>query len=179
MATPDTNQRSDLPVGVWAIDPARSSITVTATKLGLFRVPATLSLASATIEIDGEHHVVGVEAVVEAGSYASKNAKRNEHVRGSDFLDADDHPQLSYTAASVERSEDGYIAEGAVTVKGRTSPVTLAIADITVDGDRGSFVATATLDRNQLGIDALPSIVIGRTLQLTIAAEAVRSEATR
>ncbi|MGI9615921.1 MAG: YceI family protein [Acidimicrobiales bacterium] len=179
MTTPHTDTSRALPTGTWRLDPAQTTVTVTATKLGLFKIPATLALSSGTIEIDADHEVTGVEVIVDASSYASANATRNDHIRNADFLDADDHPELAFTAGNVSRSAVGYRADGSVTVKGKVSPISVDITGVDVDTGRGSFVATATIDRNAIGVDKLPSLVIGRDLQLTVTASAVNVESHR
>lgn len=164
-----------LPTGTWTIDPARTTITISAKKLGFITVPATLTVSSGSIEIDADHRVASVEVVADAGSYASKNAKRNDHVRSADFLDVDNHPELTFGTDQVEPSGDGHHADGSVTVKGQRFPVSVAISDVEFDESRGSFVASATIDRHAIGIDKMPGLVIGRNLQLTVEATATKN----
>lgn len=164
-----------LPSGRWAIDPAETTITVAVKKLGVIDVEATLAVESGTIEIDAEQRVTSVSVVAEAGSYTSGNAKRDEHVRGPDFLDAENHRHLTFTAGEVTPSGSGHRASGTVTVKSATAPLTLEVSDVAVDGGTGSFAATGTVDRNAIGVDKLPSLVIGRTLTITVACTATLS----
>lgn len=166
-----------LPVGVWRLDPARTTITVTATKLGFFSVPATLAVSAGTIKIDTDQQVAAAEIIADAGSYTSRNDKRNDHVRSSDFLDADNHTDLVFQAETVKPIDGGYRAEGSVTVKGHRSPLTIDITDVEVHADHGSLTATATVDRNAIGISKLPSFIIGRQLQISATAHAVRADA--
>lgn len=172
MTTPHTQTERALPTGTWQLDPSRTTITVTAKKLGFFTVPATLAVSSGIIEIDADHHVTRVEVVADASSYTSANAKRNDHIRSADFLDADNHPELVFRAGRVTTSTSGYQADGSVTVKAQAVPISVDITDVDFDVDRGSFVATATIDRTTIGVDKLPSLIIGRTLQLTVTARA-------
>ena len=171
LTTTATDSRA-LPAGTWYLDPDRTTITVTAKKLGVFTVPATLTMSAGSIEIGSEHQVARVEVVADAGSYTSRNAKRNDHIRGADFLDADNHPDLVFTADQVKPAADGYQAAGSVTVKGEAFPLDVDIRDVEFDPHNGSFVATATIDRNAIGVGKLPSLVIGRNIELTVAATA-------
>lgn len=180
MNTRHTATKSALPTGTWRLDPAQTTLTVTAKKLGLFKIPATLTVTSGIIEIDNDHQVVGVEVIADANSYSSANAKRNDHIVSGDFLDADSHPELAFTSGKVSLTATGYQADGTVTVKGQTSLISVEISDVETDAGRGSFTATATIDRNAVGVDKLPSLVIGRDLQLTVTATASVAEgATR
>ncbi len=171
------DQSIGLPVGTWRLDPSRTTITVTATKLGVFSVPATLAVSTGTIQIDRDHRVVAVDVTADAGSYTSRNAKRNDHVRSADFLDAASHPDLAFHAESVDRTDRGYRAEGSVTVRGKRSPLRIDITDVEVDADHGSLTATATVDRNAIGIGKLPSFIVGRQIEITAIANAVRADA--
>ncbi len=172
-----TTTTTTLPTGTWTLDPA-TSITVTATKLGFIKVPATIALLSGTVQIDDQHQVTAVSATGDAASYTSPNAKRNDHVRGADFLATDDHPTIGFEASSIRPSGTGYTAEGTVTIKGITAPLTVTISDVAfaegADGPSASFTATATADRTALGVDKLPSFVIGRDLDLVVTATATR-----
>ncbi len=164
-----------LPSGTWTLDPSATTVTVSATKLGVFTIPATLTVVSGTIEIDDDHRVTGVDIAVDAASYASKNPKRNEHVRGADFLDADNHPTIAFETGRVNAGPAGYASDGTVTVKGRTSPIEVSISDVSFDGSNGSFTAAASVDRNAIGVDKMPGLIIGARLQLAVTATATRA----
>jgi polyisoprenoid-binding protein YceI len=92
---------------------------MTVKKIGLFTVPATLAGTSGTIEINDTHQVAEVEVAVNTSSYASKNAKRDEHVLGPDFLDTETHPTITFQTVSVTPGSDGYTSNGTVAVKDR------------------------------------------------------------
>lgn len=166
---------TELPPGTWTIDPARTTVTATAKKLGLFSVPARLAVRSGRIEIGADGQVAAVEVVVDAASYESKNAKRNEHVRSDDFLDADQHPDIAFTATEVTETEAGYRSHGTLSVKGTTSPLTIEISDIEHDAAQATLRASGSVDRVAAGVAKMPSFIIGRDIELEIAATASTS----
>lgn len=168
------NPPTHLPTGNWQLDTSSTAVTVSATKLGVFTIPARLDVVSGSIDIDDDHHVVNVEIVVDASSYTSKNAKRNEHVRSSDFLDAATHPTIAFRTGRVVPGDAGYTSNGTVTIKGQSSPIDVAISDVEVDGATGSFVARAVVDRRAIGVDKMPGLIIGRNLQLHVDATATK-----
>jgi len=177
MTTHQAQSAQTLPSGTWKLDPARTTITVTAKKLGLITVPGTLTMSAGTIEIDGDHQVVSVEVIADAASYTTGNTKRDEHVRSADFLDVDRHPSVAFRTGDVRPTLSGYRANGAVTVKGETFPLSVDISSVEFDARSSSFVATAIVDRNAIGVDKFPSFVIGRDLELTVTATASITEA--
>lgn len=164
-----------LPTGTWVLDISATAVTISARKLLAFTVPATLTVTSGSIEI-ADGRVVGVDVVVDASSYASKNAKRNGHIVGPGFLDAANHPAIRFRADDVAWSATGGTATGSVAVKGRTTPITVTISNIDIDGDTATFDASARVDRADLGVDKLPSLIIGPILDLTVSATASRTD---
>lgn len=156
-----------LPTGTWSIDPAATTITVTATKLGFLSVPATADLMEGSITIADDGSVSNVEVIVDAASYTSKNPKRNEHVVSADFFDAGNHPTIEFRSSSVGPTGAGWRAEGTLTIKGNTSPLTLDITDLQNEDSTPSFTVAAAIDRSKAGVDKMPSFVIGNTIDLT------------
>ena len=163
-----------LPAGKWQLDTAATTVTVSVRKLAMFDVAATLAVRSGTIEIDENHQVTSVDIVADAGSYTSKNAKRNEHVIGKDFLDAESHPDIRFQADTVTSRGDGYQGKGTATVKGKSSPIDVAVSDVSFTDAKGAFTATAVVDRKAIGIDKMPTLVIGQNLELTVNAKVER-----
>jgi polyisoprenoid-binding protein YceI len=177
MTTHHTQDVQTLPTGIWTLDPTQTTITITARKLGLITVPGTVAVSEGTIEIGADHQVSSVEVVADAGSYTSGNAKRDSHVRSADFLDAANHPELEFRAGNVSLTAAGYRADGSVTVKGQTFPLTVDIGKVEFDARTSTFVATGNVDRTAIGVDKFPSLFIGNDLQLTVIATAFNTEA--
>ncbi|MFK8025555.1 MAG: YceI family protein [Ilumatobacter sp.] len=165
------NDTSQLPTGTWSLDPSTTTITITAKKLLAIEVPATLTVSSGLIEIaDGQ--VASVDISADATSYASKNPKRNEHVVGSDFLDTVNHPVIRFHADDVTANGSDGTANGSLTVKGQTSKMAVTISNVRVDGNTATFDASASVDRRDLGVSKMPSLIIGAQLRLTVSATA-------
>ena len=135
---------------------------------------ADLAVTSGTIEIDENHQVVNVEIVLDPSSYSSRNAKRNEHVISQDFLDVEAHPSIVFQTNTVSASGEGYKASGTATVKGKTSPIDVTVTDVSFSDTTGSFTAAAVIDRKAVGIDTMPTFVIGQNLNVTINAKVER-----
>ncbi len=163
-----------LPTGTWQLDPAATTVTVSAKKMAMLDVAATLAVRSGIIEIDEHRQVASVRIVADAASYTSKNAKRNEHVVGKDFLDAESHPDISFQADTVTPRGDGYQGTGTATVKGKSSPMDVAVNDVSFNDAEGSFTVSAVVDRKAIGVDKMPTFVIGQNLELTVNARVER-----
>lgn len=160
-----------LPTGTWTLD-SSSTVSITVKKMGFITVVGTLDITSSSIEIDANNQITNVEVVVDAASYNSSNAKRDTHVHGDDFLDAENHKAISFNTGAVKPASSGYQSTGSLTIKGQTSPIEVSITDVEVSGNSGSFNATSTVDRKKIGITKMPSFVIGQNLQLSVTAKA-------
>lgn len=160
-----------LPTGTWTLD-SSSTVSITVKKMGFITVVGTLDITSSSIEIDANNNITNVAVSVDAGSYNSSNEKRDVHVHSDDFLDAENHKTITFTTGSVKPSSSGYVSTGSLTLKGQTSPIELSITDVKVNGSKGSFNATATVDRKAIGITKMPGFVIGSKLQLAVSGNA-------
>lgn len=160
-----------LPTGTWALDTSATTLTVSSKMMLAFTVPATLTLTAGSIKIsDGE--VVTVDVTADASSYRSKMAKRNKHVVSPDFLDAANYPKIQFQANFAASSAAGGTATGSIMMKGRTAPIQLTITKIAIDGDTAAFEASGRVARANLGVDKMPSLIIGSMLDVTVSATA-------
>lgn len=69
---------------------------------------------------------------------------------GADFFNAETFPTAQYTA-DIIRNAEGYVAEGTLTIKDQSMPVTLPFTLDIVDG-RATMQGATTLDRRTYGI---------------------------
>ena len=69
---------------------------------------------------------------------------------GADFFDAAEFPTATFTG-QIEKTADGYVASGPLTLKGAEIPITLPFT-LTLDGDTATMTGSTTLDRMDFGI---------------------------
>lgn len=135
------------------------------------------------------------EAEIEAASLWSGDGDRDEHLLSSDFLDAENHPLITFRSRSVDiQSPTEWHVGGELTLRGITHPNTLNVRHFGQwetpyweDGvDKGPFVragfcATTEIDRRDFGVSwnsDLPDggIVVGHRVLITIDVEALREK---
>ncbi len=120
----------------WKLDPAHSSVIVSARHMMVTTVRGRLQVVDATIDFDPEHPERGsVEARIDAASIDTGVAPRDEHLRSPDFLDAAQHPHITFRSTRIEPAGDGYRIHGDLTIRGVARPVTLdaEIAGVVAD----------------------------------------------
>jgi len=112
---------------------------------------------------------------VQLGSVASDDAQRDEALLGEEWFNAAQFPQAVFKATGFERTgDDRYRAKGTLTLRGKTSPVTLDFS-LRIRGDRAEAEGSALLDRTVFGVgqgefaatDQIPAAV---TVKFTVKA---------
>ena len=159
---------ADLPDGTWTIDPVQSTLTVTVQKMKFITVPATLSISSGHIEV-ANGAVTSVQVVADAASYKSSTKFRDKEVVGKKFLDAENHPTITFSASNPSATKH---VGGTVEIKGKNSPIAFAVTDLNISDNLASFNATSTVDRMTAGVDAMPAFVIAPELNIEVSAVA-------
>ena len=181
-------QTGDAPViegGVYAIDPTHSEVGFQVKHLGIPNVDGRFSdvVGTLTIPEGGTLADLSVEATIQAASIDTRNADRDEHLRGPDFFDVAQFETLAFRSTSVTPTGgSGFQMTGDLTMHGVTKPVTL---DGTYAGSasdpRGTrktaFSATGTIDRTEWGLTwnaALEAggVVVSEEVQLTLEIQA-------
>ena len=85
----------------------------------------------ATFEVDAtvdESNLANSSATVriDATSIDTREGQRDTHLRSADFLDVENHPQISFTSKKIEpRGGSDYRIVGDLTIRGVTREVTL------------------------------------------------------
>lgn len=124
-------------VGDWVLDPRRTSIRLKNRSSwgpvppvqGFFREVS----GNVAVSPGGE---VSSTITVAAASIDTENAWRDTHLRSPDFLDSDHHPLITFTGDGIRPSGEGVTVTGALTVRGRTRPLSFdATASVRGDGE--------------------------------------------
>ena len=113
------------------------------------------------------------QAQVKAADFDSGNEKRDQHVRGPDFLSSKEFPTISFKSTSVKPAESGrYEVAGNLTLHGVTKPVTARLEKIGSAGNRTGFEAVMEVKRSDFGIKGVQGV--GDEVRLIIAFEGVK-----
>lgn len=145
----------------WKIDPAHSELGFKIKHLMIAHVNGTFRKFDVTVETNGDDFATAhILATVEVQSIDTNQAQRDNHLRTSDFFEAEKFPIAVFNSTKVERTgEDTYNVIGDLTLKGITKQVTLGVeySGITKDpyggAGRAGFSVTGKINRTEWGIN--------------------------
>jgi len=130
-ATSSTSSASNAPgtVQAWDVDPSHSSANFKVRHLMVSHVRGELGPIAGTVWIDDQDVTRSrVDISIDARKIATRDDKRDEHLRSADFLDVANHPTVTFKSTRVERGAgDELRVTGDLTIHGTTRPVTLAV----------------------------------------------------
>jgi len=141
-------------VGVWNVDPGRSTIGFKAKSMwGLAPVNGRFAEFSGDGQITDTQTVFG-RIDIKAASLDTKIRKRNEHLRSADFFEAEKFPDISLVVTSAQ-AIDGDIVDlrAQLTIKGTTAPLPLRTKVVVLDDGAVRLSTHATIDRKDFGVD--------------------------
>jgi len=120
--------------GDWVLDPRASSIRLRNRSMaGLARVNGVFREVSGNGAVGPDGAVSGTVTVA-AASVDTQNTRRDTHLRSADFFDSASHPDITFTADGIRAAGQGAAVTGALTVRGRTRPLSFEAA-AAVQGD--------------------------------------------
>lgn len=186
--TETTTGTAQLPdTGTWYVEPNHGVANFSARHLGLSKVRGRFNTVEGTLELADDLERSSIEIQIDAASINTNNADRDGHLKSADFLDADNHPHLTFTSTRIGRSSDEqWTVEGDLTIRETTRPVTLEVEylgtaqDPMGAGQRIAFEATTQIIRQDFGLtwegpQEAGGILVGRKVDIDIDVEFVRN----
>jgi polyisoprenoid-binding protein YceI len=121
-----------------------------------------------------------VEASIDVTSVDTRDAKRDEHLKGADFFEVAKFPRITFKSTKVEKAGEGLKVTGDLTMKGVTRSVVLDVAGPTAEikdpwgNTRRGLSATAKVNRKDFGVSYGPDAAISDVVAITIDAELLK-----
>jgi polyisoprenoid-binding protein YceI len=158
---------TDLPIsdGVWSVDPHRSEIGFAVKAMyGLLTVRGAFGAYDGTLTVRADR--AAGELAINTDSLDTGNQKRDQHLRSSDFFDAERYPQIVFTTTTVTAGDRGLTLTGELTIGSERRRLEIPVdversADGTVHLD-----GRTTVSRSAVGIAWNRLRMIGDDAQL-------------
>ncbi len=114
--------------GTWTIDAVHSDVSFYVRHLGISKVRGHFAEFEGTIVTAADPLESTVNAVIKTASVNTKNDMRDDHVRGADFLDVEQFPELTFSSTAVRaKTSELFEVDGELTLHGVTKTVTLEL----------------------------------------------------
>ncbi|MGH8793445.1 MAG: YceI family protein [Stackebrandtia sp.] len=146
--------------GSYTLDPVHSRIGFVARHAMVTKVHGNFSEFEGTGTVDAaEPSKSSARLTIKTASVDTGNSQRDDHLRTNDFLDAPNHPRITFVSTGVERTGDvTYRLGGDLTIKGVTKPIVVELeyTGHAVDpygNERIGFEGKASLNRRDFGVD--------------------------
>lgn len=145
-------QTTSIPTGTWSLDPIHSDVGFAVTYSGAGTFRGGFKEFDAKL-VDGK-----LEGFAKVESVNVDDPNLAGHLQTPDFFDAEQHPELRFSAKEIERNGDEVTIDGELTLRGVTTPVTIAgtVVGPTPDAygnQRLAFDIETKVDRREFGID--------------------------
>ena len=145
--------------GTYTVDPAHTRIGFVARHAMVTKVRGSFDEFAGTAVLDGANPANSrVEVTIEAASIDTRNAQRDEHLRGNDFLAMQEYPKITFASTGVRQAgETTFEVTGDLTIKGVTNEITIPFefegtATDPFGNQRVGFEGSVTINRRDYGV---------------------------
>lgn len=174
----------------WDIDSAHAAANFAVKHLAISTVNGTLGAVTGKVELDDKDVTKSkIEASIDVKGINTKEPKRDDHLRGKDFFEADKFPNITFKSTKIEKGEGNKLkVTGDLTIKGVTKPVTLdgeltpEVANPFSKAKTRGFSGSTSINRKDFGLTwnvALETggVLVGDDVKINVEAELIKKEA--
>jgi len=169
----------------WQIDPMHTQVEFAVKHFGLMMVRGRFSDLRVSGTADPEHpELSSFEVTIGVASLNTNNALRDNDLRGSNFLELEKYPTITFRSTRVEANGEALRVHGALTMRGVTRPVVLegrylGVTPAGQGGQRIGFEAETTINRHDFGVSWNRAaegggVVLGDEVTISLVVAAVR-----
>ena len=130
----------------WTVVPETSSVGFVGTQQGT-KFNGRFQKFTATINLDAADPTKGtIAGTVQLDSVNTRDSDRDASLLDKDWFNAKQYPEAKFESTKIEKTADGYVANGNLTLKGTTKP---AAMKFTLDGSGATakFAGNLTINR--------------------------------
>jgi polyisoprenoid-binding protein YceI len=146
---------TSLPGGTWRIDPQRSTVTFTVTKLQTKVVNCRFSDFRGEVRFDPkEPQRSFIRWAVRVDSVQTGEPDRDSAIASDQFLDARRFPELTFVSRRVSPLPDGRLrVEGTIAVHGQQRPLVIVATPVSTTAAQPVFETRFVLNRADFGVE--------------------------
>jgi len=175
-------------MSTWKFDPMHTQVEFSAKHLGMMTVRGNFNDVTTEAELDPEHpEKSSFTATIKTESIRTHNEQRDRDLRGSNFLEIEKYPTMSFKSTKIEHTGgDRYKVTGDLTIKGTTKPITFEAVKYgefndPMMGHRIGYAAQTKINRKDFGMrfDAMldGKFIVSDEIQINIEGEVLEVKA--
>ncbi|MEQ1568289.1 MAG: YceI family protein [Myxococcota bacterium] len=163
------------------VDPVHSTVLFSATHFNASKFFGRFDNTTGTVMIDEASPAASkVALTVKTSSVSTWDAKRDEHLKGADFFNATQFPEIKFVSKSVAKTGDKWAVTGDFTLHGVTKTITVDFTkvgegDDPWGGHRAGWYAEFNIKRSDYGMNFMVP-AIGDDVKLIVSVEGVRKK---
>lgn len=165
----------------YTVDPGHTYVSFAVNHLGFSTMRGKFNQQTGSLQFDPATKTANVMIEIEANSIDTGHDKRDDHLRGPDFINTVEYPTITFKSTKTTWNGDKpATVTGDLTILGISKPVTLTIVAMNCgpnpfnNKETCGFDATGSINRADFGV-TYGSPAIGETLDLQIEFEAVKN----
>jgi len=169
---------------LYQVDPSHTSVNFTVRHLAIYKVRGQFHRFTGTIRYDeADITQSALEGTIQVDSLDTEQAKRDNDLRGEQFLDAEHYPTITFASQRVEKRDDGYVLIGTMTMHGVSKevaiPFTLTGPVVHMGKTLLGFEASFEINRQDFGITYAKmmdsgGLVVGNTVHIELSGRAIK-----
>lgn len=153
--------------GAYTLDPEHAYITFRVGHFGLSTIVGRFNVVAGTLDFDPSNIAdMSLQGIIDASSVDVNNADLEKRLRGDDWFNAENFPQIIFTSTAVTLGEDdNLLIAGELSMLGVSKQLVLKAkfnggADVILTGKYTlGFSGNTQLKRSDFGMDAFAAII--------------------
>jgi polyisoprenoid-binding protein YceI len=114
----------------YRVDPLHTTTTFSVSHLGLSQQRGSFGRTTGTVMLDRAAKKGSIDVAIDAASVTSGSTSRETLLRGEDYFNVGQFPIITFKSTDLKFDGDRVVAaDGELTMRGVTKPVTLSVAD--------------------------------------------------
>ncbi len=163
----------------YELDNAHTSVVFAVSHFGLSYTYGRFNECSGSFALQsGEPTESGFSFVIKADSVDTNNGERDKHLRGPDFFDTQQFPEIKFVTTSFKKVGMVYEVTGDFTMLGQTRQVTMPIQTVGIGKgpfgkQRAGYFTKFTIKRSDFGMNQMIGQV-GDNIAITFSFEGIK-----
>ncbi|MDE0027750.1 MAG: YceI family protein [Spirochaetaceae bacterium] len=139
------------------VDHAHTNIGFSVKHMVVAKTTGSFNDFTASLELDpADMSSFTVMATIQAASIDTNNENRDNHLRSADFLDAANHPTITFVSSELSTMDGKHVLHGDLTIRGVTHAVEIPIEIVGPVMAMGNtvvgFAGSLTINRHDYGV---------------------------